>query len=85
MNRQNLMNASTYYTKCKFFLSPGSYNSNSLSSNLTVSQNYYANSLSSYLSLHLSNKECNIAPNTSVQHQALNLIKEAKAKASKYE
>ncbi|CAG8839513.1 36650_t:CDS:2, partial [Gigaspora margarita] len=31
------------------------------------------------------NKEHNLAPNASAQHQALNLIKEAESKVNKYE
>ncbi|CAG8724067.1 40586_t:CDS:2 [Gigaspora margarita] len=76
MNRQNLMD--TANNECL-------YNSNSSSSNSTVSPNYYANSLSLHLLSHLSNEESDLASNPLAQRQALNLIKEAKAKANEYE
>ncbi|KAF0551617.1 retrotransposable element [Gigaspora margarita] len=53
--------------------------------NKWLSPNYCANSLSSHLSSRLSNEESDLAPNASAQRQALNLIKEAEAKANEYE
>ncbi|CAG8791190.1 11093_t:CDS:1, partial [Gigaspora rosea] len=83
---------SQYFVTCppiirnaNFFLPPSLYNSNSSSSNSTVSPNYRANSLSSHLSSRLSNEESDLASNASAQCQALNLIKEAEAKANEYE